>query len=122
MEKFCAQVLSLDKTIRFAGIADSRGELVSHVYRKGIKPLLTKEDARLSILQSFLRMGTRTALERKLGGTVYEFEMYQNVKRATIPLKLKNGLHIFMISFDVKAEHEPIILDKIIPMLDDLAP
>lgn len=120
LEGFCSQVLSLHKGIRFAGLADSRGELVGHAYRKGLKPLLSREDAKLSVIQSFLRMGTRTALEKKLGGMLYEFERYRKVKRATIPVKGSGGLYIFMISFDTRVDHDSIILKKVVPMLGEL--
>ncbi len=120
VEEFCSKVLSLHKGIRFAGMADSRGELVGHAYRKRIKPLLSMQDAKLSVIQSFLRMGTRTALEKKLGGMVYEFERYRKVKRATIPVRASGGLYIFMISFDVDADHDSIIMNRVVPMLDDL--
>lgn len=49
LEEFCSQVLSLHKGIRFAGLADGKGELVSHAYRKGLEPLLSGEDTKLSI-------------------------------------------------------------------------
>jgi hypothetical protein len=120
LEEFCTRVLSLHKGTRFAGIANSRGELVAHAYRKGLKPMLSKKDATLSTFQSFLRMGTRTVLEKKLGGMVYEFEMYNKVKRATVSVRLSGSLHIFMVSFDTEVDHDRIILKKIIPLLDDL--
>lgn len=66
-------------------------------------------------------MGTRVVLEKKLGSTVYEFEMYEKVKRATIPVRSHGGLYIFMISFDVDVDHDAIILHKVVPMLDKLA-
>ena len=56
-------------------------------------------------------------MEQKLGRTVYAFAMYEKVKRATIPIK-DNG--ILMLSFDIGADHEPIIVDKIVPRLKAL--
>lgn len=81
---------------------------------------LSREDAKLSVVQSFLRMGTRTALEKKLGGMVYEFEMYRKVKRVTIPVRAADSVYIFMISFDIGVDHDLIILKKVIPMFDKL--
>ena len=66
-------------------------------------------------------MGTRMQFDDKLGGTVYAFTMHGKVKRATIPIKRSTkGLHIFMISFDTNVNQEPIILKKILPLLDEL--
>lgn len=118
---FCTNILTLNKGIRFAGIANREGQLVAYAYRKGIVPLLTPKETEVSVLQSFIRMGTRTTLEQKLGDTVYAFTMYEKVKRATIPIR--NSLqvtHIFMVSFDIEVDHEPIILNKIVPEMEKL--
>jgi len=48
LKSFCSHILSFHKGIRFAGIADDRGELVGSAYRKGLQPLLTKEESELS--------------------------------------------------------------------------
>jgi len=38
------------------------------------------------------------------------------VKRATIPIH-DNSDYILMVSFDIEADHEAIILNKILPLL-----
>jgi hypothetical protein len=38
-QEFCDKVIALDKSIRFAGIADGDGHLVATAERKGLKPL-----------------------------------------------------------------------------------
>lgn len=114
--KLCAQVLALDGSIRFAGLANMLGKIIASEYRKGTVPLLTKEESELSVTQSILRMGTRSTLEVKLGRTVYAFALYEKVKRATIPLHDPEK-HFLMVSFDVDADHEQIIMNKILPLL-----
>ncbi len=110
---FCRQILDLDETIRFAGISDTMGKTIMKEYRKGVVPLLSKEQEESSLMQASIRMGARRALEPMLGRTIYAFALYEKVKRVTIPLR--NDL-ILMVSFDVGADHEPIILVKIIPL------
>ena len=111
-------MLSLDSNIRFAGIANEKSEVMGSAYRAGVKPLLSPEETQKSIMQSVIRAGMRTSLESKLGKTVYAFAMYEKMKRVTIPLKVdEDRIYIFMVSFDLDADHEPIILNKIIPML-----
>jgi hypothetical protein len=113
----CTQILELDKTIRFVGIASLEGKLVAEEYRKGLRPFLTKEESELSIVQSIIRMGTRKVLEDKLGKTIYAFALYDKVKRATIPIN--NDNNILMVSFDTEADHESIILNKILPLIKE---
>jgi hypothetical protein len=112
--ELCEEFLALDKGIRFVGAADKMGRMLAYAYRQGLQSLLTKEESELSATQSILRMGTRKTMEQKLGRTVYAFAMYEKVKRATIPIE-DNG--ILMVSFDIDVDHEPIIIDKIVPRL-----
>jgi len=116
LKNFCTQILDLDKTIRFAGIADMQGKIAAQSYREGMTPLLTKEESELSSLQSIIRMGTRQSFEEKIGKTIYAFALYEKVKRASIPI-YDNSDYILMVSFDKEAEHETIILNKILPLL-----
>ncbi|HEX7033607.1 MAG TPA: hypothetical protein VF172_11465 [Nitrososphaera sp.] len=114
----CKQILALDKTIRFAGVADRFGKIIAYQYREGLLPLLDTKDSEKSIKQSAIRMSTRRTLEDKLGKTVYAFTMYEKVKRVTIPMPTKShGEEILMVSFDLESNHEQIILEKIIPLI-----
>jgi hypothetical protein len=113
-EDICKQILGLDKAIRFAGIASIEGKLIAQEYREGLESLLTKEESELSVMQSIIRMGTRKVLEEKIGKTIYAFALYEKVKRATMPLGDNN---ILMVSFDIEANHEYIILNKILPLI-----
>lgn len=112
----CNKVLEADQYVRFAGVADRLGRLVASQYRRNVKPLLTKEESELSITQSILRMGTRSTLEDKLGQTVYAFALYERVKRATILIRDPES-HYLMVSFDIEADHEGIILRKMLPLM-----
>jgi hypothetical protein len=110
----CKQILQLDKTIRFVGIASIEGKLIAQEYREGLQSFLTKEESELSVMQSIIRMGTRKVLEEKVGKTIYAFALYEKVKRATMPL---DDSSILMVSFDIEANHEDIILNKILPLV-----
>jgi hypothetical protein len=110
----CNQILRLDKNIRFACIIDFFGHLVAAEYREGLQPLLSREESELSFIQSIIRMNTRRSLEAKLGRTIYSFTCYERVKRASIPLGRD---HILIIAFDLEADHDLIIREKIFPLL-----
>lgn len=111
---FCKQILACDKRIRFAGVADKFGKIVMSEYRKGSVPLLSKQESMLSAIQTTIRMGTQKTVQPILGKIIYSFTFYEKVKRATIPLSDHSSL---MISFDIEADHESIILKKILPLL-----
>jgi hypothetical protein len=115
-EDVCQSIIDLDKMIRFAGIANIRGTIVSAKYRAGLIPLLTQQETIESIEHSVVRMSTRRLMEAKLGKTIYSITLYEKVKRAVMPLG-KNGDFILMVSFENEADHDSIIRNKIMPLL-----
>ena len=117
----CNSIMSLDKGVRFAGIANTEAHLIEAVYRNDVIPLLTRQESEISILQSLIRMGTRGRLESKLGKTIYAFAWYEKVKRVTIPLRSGSEItHILLISFDLDVAHDSIVMEKIVPRLENL--
>ena len=121
-DDFCYWVLGRDTGVRFAGLANSKGKLLGGAYRKGLKPLLSKDEAETSFLNSFTKITAHADMEGKFGQVVYALAMYENVKRTTIPIKesSKKISHILMVSFDPQAAHEPIILNQIQPKIKEL--
>jgi hypothetical protein len=115
-KKICRHVLQLDNSIRFVGLANNMGSLIAYELRKGLVALLNEEELQNYTLKTVLRMKTREDYVSKLGDVVYTFALYKKVKRATIPLDHPN-LAVLTVSFDMAADHESIILDKILPMI-----
>src|ERR687892_1463164 len=115
-KEICNQVLQLDKSIRFAGIANNMGTLIAYKLRKGIVPMLNEEELQNNIMKTVLRMKTREDYESKLGDVIYTFALYKRVTRATIPLDHPD-LAVLTVSFDMAANQDSIIMDKIPPIL-----
>jgi hypothetical protein len=115
-KQICNQVLDLDISIRFAGIANNMGTLIAYKLRKGLVPLLDEGEIQNSIMKSVLRMKTREDYESKLGDVIYTFALYKRVKRASIPLDHAD-FAVLTMSFDMAADQDSIIMDKILPVL-----
>jgi hypothetical protein len=116
-EKICSEVLHLDRSIRFAGIANKIGRLVAAKFNRGVQVLLTRDEIEASIIKAVLRMKTREEeYEQKLGKTIYAFALYEKVKRASIALD-QEDYSLLMVSFEVAADYESIILHKILPTI-----
>jgi hypothetical protein len=111
----CLQILTEDSSIRFAGFSDKFGKQIAGEYRNGLNPLLTESQLDLSAIESIIRMNTRRDLESQIGKPIYSFTLYEKIRRATISLDNKD-YPILMVSFDLNADHESIILNKIIPI------
>ena len=112
----CNQVLQLDKSIRFAGIANNMGTLIAYKLREGLVPLLNEEELQNNIMKTVLRMKTREDYESKLGDVIYTFALYKRVMRASIPLDHPD-LAVLTVSFDMVANQDSIIMDKILLVL-----
>ncbi|MDQ3836670.1 MAG: hypothetical protein M3270_07025 [Thermoproteota archaeon] len=114
----CNNVLQLDKSIRFAGIANKMGTLIGYKIREGLVPLLNEAELENNIMKTVLRMKTREDFESKLGEVIYTFALYKRVKRASIPLdSYHQDMAVLTVSFDMAADHDSIIMDKILPFL-----
>ncbi len=120
-DEFLGKVLALDKSIRFAGIADARGTKTHHRYKEGLKPLLSSEETNKSMLQAVLRNGMRNTLEDKLGQCRYVLAVYDKVKRVTVPLHAPAVTErgILMISLEHNSDHDNILAKRILPFLEN---
>ena len=66
LDDLCDLILKMDRSIRFAGIANKMGKTITTAYRKRSDPLLTEDESDLSTIESVLRMRTRVTSNRSL--------------------------------------------------------
>ena len=118
LQGLCKDILESDRSIRFVGISDKMGKQIASSYRAELAPLLTPTEIEMSAIESVLRMKTRKDFESKLGKPIYTFTLYQKIKRVTITLENKE-YPILMASFDVEADHDNIIVNKILPLINE---
>ena len=122
-QDLCRQVLDLNISIRFAGVATLEGKILATQSREGVKPLLSPQESQLAMMQSLIRANILTAFEQKLGKTIYSITVCEEIKRATISLfnqEEGNGNYYdsyLMVSFEKEANVESIINEKILPLL-----
>src|SRR5215212_8565071 len=116
LQGLCNDILESDRSIRFVGISDKMGKQIASSYRAELIPLLTPSEIEMSAIESVLRMNTRKDFESKLGKPIYTFTLYEKVKRATITLESEE-YPILMVSFHIQADHDYIIMNKILPII-----
>jgi hypothetical protein len=121
LSSICDQVLHSDTSIRFVGIPNKMGKLAVSRYRDGLVPIITEHEIEILAIESVLRMNTRKEFESKFGRPIYSFTLYEKVKRATITLQDNNSEEypILMVSFDREADHDSIIMNKILPIIKE---
>jgi hypothetical protein len=120
LRRLCNQILESDSSVRFVGIPNKMGRQIVSSYRNGLTLLLTPQEIEMFAIESVLRMNTRKDFESKLGRPIYSFTLYEKIKRATITLESEE-YPILMVSFDKQADHDHIIIDKMLPIIRKVA-
>lgn len=112
-DKFCSEILTMDTTIRFAGIYGKNGELIGGGMRENVQSLLTPEEAKMSLYHAKLRWETRKALSYKLGNEKYSMAEYEKTKLINIPL---NENSLLLVSMESTGDHVRLI-DNILKLI-----
>lgn len=115
LEGFLLNVLELDKSIRWVGVASSEGELLSVKRRKDLVPLMTDEENQEYTLSAINRHKSRVKFQEKLGKLLYALGKYEKLTRAVAPI---NDNFYLLITFDLEElNFDSIMLEKVIPFV-----
>src|SRR5919199_2129570 len=127
LDSLCKEILQLDNSIRFVGIANNLGRLVATAYRAGLTPLMDKQETSHYAIQTVLRAATREDFESKIGRLVYSIGKYERLIRATLPIKLSSSKeddesksYYLLLSFDLNFNVMDLIENKIIPFIQKI--
>jgi hypothetical protein len=113
---FSKDVLGLDPSIRWVGIADNTGVLLNAEHREGVKLLLSDEENEEYASNAIKRHKTRITFESKMGKMNYALGKYEGLIRATIPI---NNKYYLLITLEVEAkDYDTIIIEKVIPFIE----
>jgi len=113
-DRLSRQIIDFDSQVRFAGVANSKGELVAGGQRDNIEKLLDDNDTRMSIHYGFQKREFYTNLAYKLGHETSSITEFEKVTMITIPL---NSQELFLISTEPRADYLTII-DHVRSLLD----
>jgi hypothetical protein len=119
-QQFCNDLITLDPSIRFVGVADEHGLLLSTSERKDLNPLLNTEETQQYAITAATRQYTRIRWQTLLGKIDYTCSHYDKLLRATIPLtdKYNHLSYVIFFTFDVDTTNfHDIIMKKIIPLI-----
>ncbi|HYX54655.1 MAG TPA: hypothetical protein VE818_00720 [Nitrososphaeraceae archaeon] len=112
---FTKDLLKVDKTITWIGIANNFGVLLNVEYRRGLIPLLTEEENEEYASSTITRHKTRIKFESKIGKLIYALGRYQKLNRVTIPI---NENYYLLIALDAEVkDFDSTIMEKIIPLI-----
>jgi hypothetical protein len=123
LDSLCKEILQLDNSIRFIGIANNLGSLAATAYRSGLTPLMDKQETSHYAIQAVLRAATREDFESKIGRLEYSIGKYERLIRATIPIRLfdkegKSKFYYLLLSFDLNFNVIDVIENKVMPCIE----
>jgi hypothetical protein len=119
-EELCNRIVALDRSVRFVGLVDHLGSLLTTVYRKGLTPLASKEETANYAHQAVFMTGALgVGRNSKIGKMQYVVGKYENLVRATIPVVSGSYDKFYLLlSFDTGADVIPVIENKILPFIE----
>jgi len=113
---FTKEVLKLDKSIRWVGIANKFGVLLNTEHREGLVPLMTDEENEEYAHLTVTRHKTRIKFQPKTGPLIYALGKYEKVNRATLTI---NENFYMLVALDIEEKNfDLIIMEKVLPLVN----
>ena len=105
-DELSKQVLDLDPQIRFAGVANSKGEMVAGGQKEGVEKILIGDEVKMSIHYALQKRDLYTNLAYKIGLERSSITEYEVVTMISIPI---NSNELFMVSTEPRADYLKMI-------------
>ncbi len=105
-DELCQIALELDPQIRFTGVLNDKGKLISDVFKEGVDSFLSSEEIRMSVHYSLQRRENVSNLAYKIGEEQSCITKFDNVTLISIPLNKKE---LFLLSTEPKVDYFKII-------------
>jgi hypothetical protein len=103
--QFCANVMKIDKAIRFAGILCKCGRLKAYRRKKGMIPHLSVPETKLVHREALLKAKMNRVFDQKLGKTNWSIESRDNVKWITVNM----DKDLLLLSAERSSNHDMIV-------------
>jgi hypothetical protein len=120
---FCNKIIDTDSRIRYIGIADKHGIIITKGERKGIVPLLNDEETEQYAITASTRQYTRLRWQNILGKLYYTCSLYEKILRITIPITNQNNRLEYLIIFTLDPninDFDDMIMNKIMDPIKKL--
>ena len=108
----CDRIIKLDRSIRFVGIVNNRGEVIEGGFKQGVEPLLNGTDEQQMYIHSLSNLTMLQSYKDRLGMVRYNLTEHEKVILITFPL----GDGILCVSALPKANMNKI-RDKVMKVL-----
>lgn len=113
----CDNVFSLSPSIRFAGVINKMGTLISGGMRDGLESLENKDDSLELFVQFALRSRLGKDYDHVFGKSIYNLTEREKIKLASFPL---DDNHILRISIMKEEKNHTQIIQNILEIIQKL--
>lgn len=86
LESICSIILHLDPNIRFAGIINDKGKLLTGSKKKGIRTLTTQKDQEMLLMETALGIRMRKEHDFNLGSVSFTLSYGDKIVSMNFPL------------------------------------
>ena len=101
-----AQVIALDPQVRFAGVANSKGELIAGGHGNNVEKMLDGDEMNMSTHYALQKRELFANLAYKIGREISSITEYEKVTLISIPI---NSQELFLISTEPGTDYFKII-------------
>ena len=108
----CDRIIKLDRSIRFVGVVNNRGEVIEGGFKQGVEPMLNGTDEQQMYIHSLSNLTMLQSYKDRLGMVRYNITEHEKVILMTFPL----GDGILCVSALPKTNMNKI-RDKVIKVL-----
>ena len=105
-DEISKQVVDLDPKVRFAGVANSKGEMIAGGQKENTEKILDGDNVKMSIHYALQKRDLYTNLAYKIGSELSSITEYEKVTLISIPI---NSNDLFMVSTEPRADYLKII-------------
>ena len=113
-DEITKKVLGSDPQIRFAGVANSKGEMIAGGQKDHVEKMLDENETKMSIHYALQKRDLYTNLAYKIGNERSSITEYDKVTLISIPI---NSQELFLTSTEPRANYMKII-DYIHSLID----
>lgn len=116
----CNNLVGIDYRIRFVGVADKHGLMLTKAERKNIVPLLNDEETEQYAITASTRQYTRLRWQDILGKLYYTCSLYEKILRITIPITSQKNRLEYLLIFTLDPEtngFDQLVMEKVMPMV-----
>ncbi|MFQ5476512.1 MAG: hypothetical protein ACE5DT_05715 [Nitrosopumilus sp.] len=105
-DELSKQILNLNNQVRFAGVANSKGEIVAGGQKDDVEQMLSGDEVSMSIHYALQKRDLYTNLAYKIGPETSSITEFGKVTMISIPI---NSNELFLISTEPRADYLKII-------------